>query len=112
MSIRTKDEIMASVKAKFGEDTSDEAIALIEDISDTLDATKDGTDWKLKYEELEKSSDAKLKELDNNWRTKYTSRFFDSECDEEDHHELEIQKNDELTKAESISINDLFTETK
>lgn len=77
MAVKTKDEIMATIKTVLGENQSDEAITLLEDVADTLDATtdaSDGTDWKAKYEENDK-----------NWREKYTSRFYntDSEPDEE-----------------------------
>ena len=67
--VKTKEEILDAIKAKIGEDTSDEAIALLEDISDTLNdydnkANAD-TDWKTKYEENDKE-----------WRKRYTDRFF------------------------------------
>ena len=95
MAIRTKEEIIASIKNKFGDDTSDETIALLEDISDTLDTTKDGIEWKQKYEEN-----------DRQWREKYTSRFYDggSKNDKSD------EKNDEEEKASTVTFNDLFTE--
>ena len=68
MAVRSKEEIIADITKKFGEDTSDETIALIEDITDTLDdlagADGGGTDWKTKYEEN-----------DREWRQKYVSRF-------------------------------------
>lgn len=70
MAVRTKDEIMASIRARIGDDSSDEALALVEDLSDTYDdmqakANGDGTDWKAKYEENDK-----------NWREKYRDRFY------------------------------------
>lgn len=72
MAVKTIDEIMASVKARIGEDTSDEALAFVEDISDTLNDiasnNKDNIDWKAKYEENDKT-----------WREKYRQRFFDGE---------------------------------
>lgn len=75
MAIKTKEEILEAVKGKIGEDTSDETIALLEDISDTLNdydtKTKDSTEWKTKYEENDKA-----------WREKYTNRFFNNEGDD------------------------------
>lgn len=97
--VKTKDELMASIKSKFGDDTSDETIALLEDISDTLDTTKESTDWKKKYEDNDKM-----------WRDKYTSRFFDSPA--EPSQPVEPNEPDpEEVKAEEIKIDDLF-ETK
>lgn len=76
MAIRTKDEIMASIRERIGDDQSDEAISLVEDISDTIDnmqskANGDGIDWKTRYEEN-----------DANWRQKYRDRFFGKSSDD------------------------------
>lgn len=73
--VKTKDELLASIKDKFKDDTSDETISFIEDVSDTINdfetRASDETDWKSKYEENDKQ-----------WREKYRDRFFNSECDE------------------------------
>lgn len=73
MAVKTREEILESVRARVGEQTDDEIIAFIEDISDTLTdletkAKGDGTDWKAKYEEN-----------DAEWRKKYTERFYSSD---------------------------------
>lgn len=69
MAIKSKDEILASLKEILKEDTSDEAIAIIEDVTDTFDdfstRQSDNTDWKQKYEDNDKE-----------WRQKYRDRFF------------------------------------
>lgn len=72
MAVKTREEILESVRARVGEQTDDETIAFIEDISDTLTdletkAKGDGADWKAKYEEN-----------DAEWRKKYTERFYSS----------------------------------
>lgn len=73
MAIKSKEEILEQINARIGEDNSDEAITLIEDITDTLDdfetrANGDGVDWKSRYEENDKE-----------WRNKYKERFFNAE---------------------------------
>lgn len=73
MSVKTREEIITEVKARFDGQTDDETIAFLEDITDTLSdletkAKGDGTDWKTKYEEN-----------DAEWRKKYTERFYSSE---------------------------------
>ena len=73
MAVKTREEILESVKARVGEQTDDETISFLEDISDTLTdletrANGDGEDWKTKYEEN-----------DREWRRKYTERFFSTE---------------------------------
>ena len=36
MAVKTREELMAQLSARIGSDTSDEAIGLMEDITDTL----------------------------------------------------------------------------
>lgn len=72
MAVKTREEILAEIKDRIGEQTDDETITFIEDITDTLSdletkAQGDGTDWKAKYEEN-----------DAEWRRKYTERFYSS----------------------------------
>ena len=77
MAIRTRDELLDIVRTRIGEDTSDEAIAFIEDIQDTINNYENnangGTDWKKKYEEN-----------DREWRTKYRDRFFSGGAEQDD----------------------------
>jgi hypothetical protein len=99
--VKTKEEILEAIKGKIGEDTSDETIALLEDISDTLNdydtKTKDSTEWKTKYEENDKA-----------WREKYTNRFFNNEDEGEDGKDIP----DELLGDKPTSFESLFAEVK
>ena len=36
MAVKTRDEIMEAIRKRIGEDTSDEAISLLEDVTDTF----------------------------------------------------------------------------
>nr|DAL32037.1 MAG TPA_asm: hypothetical protein [Caudoviricetes sp.] len=77
MAVKTREEILESIKARLGENPDDESILFLENVTDTLDdfekrAKGDGTDWKSKYEEN-----------DANWRKKYTERFFSVEPEPE-----------------------------
>ena len=101
MAIRTKDEILEAVKARIGEDNSDDTIAFLEDITDTLneyeDKTKANTDWKAKYEENDKE-----------WRKRYTDRFFNNDdVDDKKKDDVIIEDDDE---DEPTSFEDLFKE--
>lgn len=76
MAVKTREEIIEEVKARIGEQTDDETIAFLEDVTDTLTdletrAKGDGTDWKIKYEEN-----------DAEWRKRYTERFYSSAPDD------------------------------
>jgi hypothetical protein len=97
MAVKTIEEILESVRDRVGEQTDDETIAFIEDISDTLTdletkANGDGTDWKAKYEEN-----------DAEWRKKYIERFYSSEPEPEP----EPPKPDDTQKPNTFA--ELFT---
>ena len=86
--IRTKEELLDSIRARIGEDTSDAAIALVEDVTDTLTdmESRSSDDWKTRYEENDAA-----------WRKKYRDRFFGNEHaedmrDEEQEKETEVKE--------------------
>lgn len=73
--IRSKTEILESIRAIVGENTDDTVISILEDAEDTFTdlETKaapdpDAIDWKTKYEEN-----------DSAWRKRYKERFFSGE---------------------------------
>lgn len=73
MAVRTREEILESIRARVGEQTDDETIAFLEDVTDTLTdfetrANSSGEDWEQRY-----------KDNDAEWRRKYTERFFSDE---------------------------------
>lgn len=98
MAVKTKDELLEIIKERIGDDTSDETISFIEDITDTLSDYEEkatnlnNEDWKTKYEENDKM-----------WREKYRERFFSKEVEKED----EDFSEDEV---KSLSYDDLFEE--
>lgn len=98
MAVLNKEQILAKLKERIGEDTTDEAIQFIEDVSDTINEyetkTKDSTDWEKKY-----------KENDEQWRKKYKERFFNSPVKEEN----EIEPVDE-DKEQKLTYENLFKE--
>lgn len=77
MAVKTIEELMESVRARLGDDQSDEALELLENISDTYSDMQSRTtgveDWKKKYE----TNDAE-------WRQKYRDRFFNKSNDNDD----------------------------
>lgn len=97
MAVRTREEILNSIKAKFGEQTDDETIAILEDVTDTFTdletkANGDGEEWKTKYEENDAS-----------WRKKYTERFYSADPKDEP------PKPDEGDEEPPKTYADLFT---
>lgn len=99
MAVKTRDEIMEAIRKRIGEDTSDEAISLLEDVTDTFadyeTKVADKTDWKTKYDEMDAS-----------WRKKYMDRF-SGKTGEEIKDEQEEQIKDD---SEPRTFDELFTE--
>lgn len=90
MAIKSYDELMGSLKEILKDNTSDEALAFIEDMNDTLKENS-GEDWKARYEEN-----------DRQWREKYKARFFDGKKKDE-----VVVEDEEVEKP--LRYEDLFT---
>ena len=77
-------ELIETVRTRIGENPDDDSVAFLEDITDTLtdydNKTKDNTDWKNKYDELDRS-----------WKEKYISRFSDVVEDSKNDVEDEVE---------------------
>ena len=100
MAILTREEYFNRLQDYVGDDTSDRAISLVEDLTDTYNSFEekknDGVDWEAKYNENDKA-----------WRERYSRRFFTgmSAMPGEDSAEPE-----EKVTAENITVDDIFEE--
>ena len=98
MAIRSKEDILETIKTRIGDDTSDETLSFLEDITDTMNDYEERlsgeTDWKNKFEENDKE-----------WRKKYAERFFGKEPEEETE-DIEEEKEEKEVKTYA----DLFKE--
>lgn len=109
MAVLSKEDFLKAVQTRIGEDTSDEAMKFIEDMTDTFDSlTKagagDGEDWEAKYNELDKS-----------WREKYKARFFEGANTQSSNETTsdgvkKEQQEDVKEDGEEVSFDDLFEE--
>lgn len=106
MAIKTKDELLNSIKEILGDNsTTDNAISLLEDLSDTYDSLQPKED-----EEEKVDWEAKYNELDASWRKKYTDRFFqkNDDSEEQDDQQGGASRTQEEMRAEEVSFDDLF----
>lgn len=103
-----KEEIMEQVKGIIGENTDDNSLKFLEDLSDTIadyetKANGDGEDWKQKFEDNDKE-----------WRKKYQERFFSGTPSDEDtspKNDLIDPKDDEVEEDNSPKhFEELFTQ--
>lgn len=108
MAVVSKEELMTSIKNLIGENTSDEAVKLIEDANDTFDSLSSATgndELQKRIKELED----KVEETDKSWRKKYTDRFFTGgkdSPDDDNQDDLDEPTNEE---DEPKTFEDLFT---
>ena len=72
MAVRTREEILESIRNIVGDSTDDNTLKVLEDVTDTFtdfeNKTANQTDWETKY-----------KENDESWRKKYSERFYTGE---------------------------------
>lgn len=77
--VKSKEEIIASLKSIIGDNNSDEAITLLEDVTDTLSVDNSAVTAEL--EDMKQ----KYTDLDNEWRKRYRDRFYgDVDTSEDD----------------------------
>lgn len=86
---RTAEELLEQAKNILGENTTDEALSFLEDISDTV--TPPDVDWEQKY-----------KENDAEWRQKYRDRFFSDVTPEIEPYEEEVKLPPMKTRFEDL----------
>lgn len=109
MAVMEIKELIKLVTDKFGETPDDDALSIIENISDTFNdiSGKVNKDWDKEKARLEQA----VIDKDNEWRKKYTERFLSGDNSDDknigaDNHE------DGKPKETEITIDDLFTEAK
>ena len=97
MAIKSRDELLKSLNTLIGDDSTDENLAILEDVTDTLkdyeEKTADQTDWKSKYEQN-----------DADWRKKYKERFLSGETIKEK------QEEDVIKDSKTLTFDSLFKE--
>lgn len=106
MAILSRDALFERLQTLIGDKTDDDTLTFLEDVKDTVDdyEKKGGTDtenWKEKFAENEKM-----------WREKYRDTFFGKSVPDttiKDNAE-DIKIENEKTKEDSITYDDLFNE--
>lgn len=103
----TREELMNAVASIIGDRTDDEAIAFVENVTDTFDSDS--------YVELE-TANAKITELtqkvedtESAWRKKYMERFYGGSGEEANpSNQPPIEGEETALDAEEITVDDLF----
>lgn len=96
MAIKSREELLKSLNALIGDNSTDENLAILEDVTDTLkdyeSKTADQTDWKTKYEQN-----------DADWRKKYRERFTSGE-------EIKKEQEEDVEDSKPRTFDSLFKE--
>lgn len=97
MAIKSREDLLKSLNTLIGDNATDENLAILEDVTDTLEdyeeKTADQTDWKTKYEQN-----------DAEWRKKYKERFLSGETIKDE------QEEDVKKDSKSLTFDSLFKE--
>lgn len=98
MPILDREKFFNRVHEMVGNDTSDNSISFLEDMTDTYNDLErrtqgSGEDWEKKY-----------RELDEAWKAKYRHRFLNS-----DGGYYTPDKEEEKEEVKEVTIDDLFT---
>lgn len=72
MPRKSLEDLMSSAKSLFADNSSDEVLNFLEDLTDSY-TEQDVTSYETKISELEK----KVEDTENEWREKYKARFFE-----------------------------------
>ena len=94
MAIKSREDLLKSLNTLIGDNSTDENLAILEDVTDTLkdyeEKTADQTDWKSKYEQN-----------DAEWRKKYKDRFLSGETIK-DEQEEDVEKDSKPLTFDSL----------
>ena len=96
MAIRSREDLMASLNSFIGENSSDDALALLDDVSDTYDdlyRRATDVDWEARYNEL-----------DTEWRNRYKERFNEPYNDDNNDND-----DDNFDKPKALKFENLFS---
>lgn len=107
MAVRTKDELLTVFSEIVGDDSRDEVIQYMEDLSDTYDEMANSSDSALS-DEL-KALKEKYEKLDREWREKYRDRFLKKS---EESTEEKVSENEGEENKKSYEYKELFKEEK
>lgn len=77
--VRTREEILNSLRSVLGEENNDDALSLLEDVTDTITELETKATGSINVKET-----PEYKELEETWRKRYRDRFFAAVDDDPD----------------------------
>jgi len=95
-----RDELIESVRKVIGETPSEEGVALLENVADSV------TDLETKIKDIEVESKAKLDTLEAEWKDRYTRRFSETQGAVD----IDLHGETEESEMKKLTYDSLFTE--
>lgn len=101
MVVLNREDYFARLNTMIADNSSDEAIQFLEDMSDTYNDMEhriegDGTDWETRYHDL-----------DNQWKERYKKRFFAGGTNNPNE-KIKVEEDEDEYDPENVNVNDLF----
>lgn len=101
MAVLSRDDFFNRIRERVGNDSSDESISFLEDMTDTYNSLEnasngDGVNWEQRYHENDEA-----------WKKRYASRFFNGSVQPLNRTE---EKEDDGYDPNQITIESLFKE--
>lgn len=108
MAVLGKEDFFNRIRERIGDDTSEDAISFIEDVTDTYNSleSSNSENWKSKYDDMKNQYDA----LDESWKKKYKERFFQSDDETTSDKIMNDQRENVIKDGEKRDYEDLFEE--
>lgn len=102
MAVKTKAEIIQQITNFIGENKTDDAVSILEDISDSM--PDDSENLRQQIEDLKKQNT----ENDNKWRQKYIDRF--NNADDNETVSTKDENDNENKNSKPLTFENLFKE--
>lgn len=103
----TREELMDAVASIIGDRTDDEAIAFVENVTDTFDTDSSAELETANTKIIELTQ--KVSDIESTWRKKYMDRFYGGSDEEANPSNQPIKEEEETAlDAEEITVDDLF----
>lgn len=103
--VKKSEDIILKLKEILGDRNDDDVLSVYEDIQDSISTTDNTSTYEERIRQISEDWEAKYNDLDDYWRTKYTSRFFTTPDEVVDRHEEDTKSEEEF-----VSFDELFDE--
>ena len=103
--VKKSEDIILKLKEILGDRNDDDVLSVYEDIQDSISTTDNTSTYEERIRQISEDWKTKYNDLDDYWRTKYTSRFFTTPDEVVEGHEKDTKSEEEF-----VTFDELFDE--